>query len=185
MKKNRKPFLISILSLASLFVLSSGASQASGEEVKRWDFNSSSSLSDFEIINENSAEYELKADGLHFGTNVGDINGKRTDVQNLFLTEVSGDYTVETHIELEKPWGYNENQACLVVFDGYGDFVKLGFQGRSVALCYAKDGVLTNDFAQTSVAASTKEIWLRIEKENDDYSSFFSKVIGGTVQSPV
>ena len=177
MKKNGKVVLVFMLSLLSLALFSSGAVLASGDNVKRWDFNSSSSLSDFEIINENSAEYELKADGLHFGTNVGDINGKRTDVQNLFLTEVSGDYTVETHIELEKPWGYNENQACLVVFDGFGDFVKLGFQGSSVALCYASGGTLTNDFASVSVG-SKSEMWLRIEKKGNSYTAYYS--INGT-----
>lgn len=57
-------------------------------------------------------------------TNAGDINGKRTDVQNLFLKEgLSGDYMAETHIGLESAWGYPENQACLVVFDDYGNFV--------------------------------------------------------------
>ncbi len=174
MKRKLKNILLLVLSLLSLGIFSFGASYAQADEnVKRWDFTTGSSLSDFSIVGENSNEYELKSDGLHFGENTGDINGSKTDVQNLFLTEVSGDYLLETHIVLEKAWPYPENQACLVVFDGYGDFVKLGFQGSSVALCYAVDGTLTNDFASVSVGGRS-EMWLRIEKKNNSYTAYYS-----------
>ena len=142
----------------------------------RYDFagGDSSVLGDFKVINENADEYELKSDGLHFGRNAGDINGKRTDVQNLFLIDgLSGDYLVETHVELESAWGYPENQACLTVFDDYENFVKLGFQGTSVALCYALDGTLTNDFATVNVG-SKSEMWLRIEKKDNSYTAYYS-----------
>ena len=174
--KNRliPALLVLALSFSVIFALG-GLTTYADESVKRWDFNSSnpSVLNDFTVINENKNEYELRSDGLHFGENEGDINGKKTNVQNLFLTEVSDDYTIETHIKLEKPWGYSENQACLVVFDGYGDFVKLGFQGSSVALCYALDGTLTNDFAAISVGGKS-EMWLRIEKEGNVYTAYYS-----------
>lgn len=173
MKSKVKGVLILVLSIATLCALSLGGSFAE-EGDKLWDFTTDTSLSDFTVIGENSNEYELKADGLHFGVNAGDINGKRTDVQNLFLVdELSGDYAVETHVVLEEAWPYPESQACLVIYDGYGDFVKLGFQGSSVALCYAVDGTLTNDFASVSVGARS-EMWLKIEKSGDSYTAYYS-----------
>lgn len=180
MKNRKTKMLILMLTLVLAVILTLPAilisAQGSESLDKRWDFAGadSSVLNDFNIINENSAEYSLKADGLHFGTNVGDINGKKTDVQNLFLTDgLSGNYVIETHIELESAWGYSENQACLVVFDDYENFVKLGFQGTLVSLCYALDGTLTNDFASVNVG-SKSEMWLRIEKENNSYTAYYS-----------
>ena len=180
MKNKRSRTLLTILTIVLSVILTLPAIFASAGESEtstvRWDFAGadSSVLNDFTIVNENSGEYSLKSDGLHFGTNVGDINGKKTDVQNLFLKDgLSGDYAIETHIELESAWGYPENQACLVVFDDYGNFVKLGFQGTSVALCYAIGGTLTNDFASVSVGPKSK-MWLRIEKKDNSYTAHYS-----------
>ena len=166
--------LLLVLAFMTLFALSGFVGYAE-DGVRRWDFTSAdpSVLDDFTVVNENSEEYELLPDGLHFAVNTGDISGTRTDVQNLFLTEVSGSYTLEAHIELEKAWS-SPNQACLVVFDSHGDFVKLGFQGNTVALCYAKDTVRTDGFAQATLGSSTKEVWLRLEKKNDDYAAYYS-----------
>ena len=177
MKKIKYPSLIltlALISLASLFL--SGVTAYADDGSHRYDFSSSepSVLEDFTVVGENSEEYELKSDGLHFGRNAGDLNGKKTDVQNLFLADVPDNYVIETHIRLDAPWAYPESQACLVAFDSYTDFVKLGFQGRTVALCYSKDGKLTDGFANTSLPASAKEVWLRIEKENSSYSAFYS-----------
>lgn len=180
MERNHYKLFVFIFSIVSLtLLLSSGiAAMAEAEtdsSVKRWDFAGADStvLDGFVIVNENAEEYSLKSDGLHFGINTGDISGTRTDVQNLFLTEVSGSYTLETHVKLESAWS-SPNQACLVVFDGYGDFVKLGFQGNTVALCYAKDSVRTDGFAQATLSSSTKEVWLRLSKENNVYTAFYS-----------
>lgn len=180
MTKNKKT-VIAVMSIivfaAVLFVPLIIASANDTEPLNlRWDFAGadSSVLDDFTVVGENADEYSLKADGLHFGRNAGDVNGKRTDVQNLFLADgLSGSYAVETHIKLESAWKYPENQACLVIYDGHEDFVKLGFQGTSVALCYAVDGTLTNDFASVGVGAKS-EMWLRIEKENNLYTAFYS-----------
>jgi len=175
-RKSRRAMLIISLALAALLAV--GVVIASAEETKeatRWDFSggSASALEGLTVVNENAEEYWLASDGLHFGVNTGDVSGTREDVQNLFLADVSGNYTLEAHVILEKPW-QSPNQACLIVFDGYGDFVKLGFQGNTVALCYAKDTVRTDGFAQATLSSSVTEVWLRLEKENDGYSASYS-----------
>lgn len=112
--------------------------------------------------------------GLIIISQHGELFQTDNNCKNIFLQNGKGDYIVETKIKLNKYLNSNFQQGGLIIYDDNDNYVKLvyAFNGEAgIQFAYEKDGVFTSPGIAN---VATDEVWLRIKKEGNIYTAFYT-----------
>lgn len=139
---------------------------STGEDVKAvWD-----------VIRENPEKWSIGEEGLTILTEKGDLYTSTNTAKNMFYQEASGDWYVETAVELDQVPAASYQQAAMIVYEDDDNYMKLGYQGNNgitkVEINSEENGSFGN--ASASVDFTGTRIWFRLMKEGNTYTAWYS-----------
>ncbi len=127
------------------------------------------------VIRENKSKWKLESgSGLALTTMQGELYGTDNSARNIFMQEATGNYIIETKIDLSQIACENYQQGGLMIYADDDNYVKL------VCACNFEPGV---QFAYESggsftscaiVSLKTEVIWLRIKKVGRTYTAYYT-----------
>ena len=111
-------------------------------------------------------------------TQTGDIYQTYTDLKNILLQNITGDWTITTKVTFSAKPSQIYQQAGLIVYQDDNNYVKLAriFLGspNNNVFQFGKEvsGTYTDQFATDSISSTT--VYLKITKSGTNYSAYFS-----------
>lgn len=127
------------------------------------------------VKNEDNSKWKLeKNKGLVITSIRGELFQTDNDCKNIFLQDGKSNWIAETKMTLSETVNANYQQAGLIVYADDDNYVKLvcSFDGEpAVQFAYEKDAAFTSS---AIVSVETREIWLRIRKEGNIYTAFYT-----------
>ncbi len=181
----RRGRLVTWAALAALLMV--GLTPASGLEVEfRDDFDSPSLSAGWTVIHEDPADYSLadRAGVLRIDTRRGTF-GADSEVQNLVVRPVSGNFVIEAKVEFDPSTG--QQFAGILVYADDGNAVAIGLayasgvlgEFRGIAILSVGDEINPDAqppvaFYNESTAANPNVVYLRLLRSGDRFVGAYS-----------
>jgi regulation of enolase protein 1 (concanavalin A-like superfamily) len=108
----------------------------------------------------------------------GDIYGESTDAKNILLQNAPGDWTIETKLVCSITPYASYQQGGIIVYQDMNNYMKLDWESNNstniIQACWEVDGADTATSVDGSVVGSDNTLWLRMVKEGNVYTSYYS-----------
>ena len=140
----------------------------------------------WEIIRDTDSDYEFTDKGLLIKSLKGDLYQNSNTAKNIFVKEAPGDWIVETHFTTDVEPNKTYQQAGMLIYGSDDDYVKLCHIKNNASkpgeIQYGKEdtGAWT-DKVRNEI--SGKELYLRIQKQGNVYTGYYSADGGKTYEN--